>query len=203
SGRPALVNSSLNIYVHPMKKRPYRMTQRAESRDETRARIVEAAIALHEEIGPRATTVSAIAERAGVQRLTVYRHLPDEEAVIQAPDPARWDSIEDPVRRVRTALREFCAYYARTARMWASIRRDAPDVPAVQVPLAGYDAYVREVAERLAGGLDAGKRARTQAAATLRHALSFAAWENLEALGLDDAAKVALAGRWLDGITSR
>lgn len=197
-----------------MKKRPYRMTQRAESREETRARIVEAAIALHEEIGPRATTISAIAERAGVQRLTVYRHLPDEEAVIQAcsshwatlnpaPDPARWDSIEDPLRRVRTALRGFCAYYARTARMWRSIRRDAADVPAVQVPLAAYDAYVQEVAERLAEGFDAGKPARTQAVATLRHALSFAAWDDLEALGLDDAAKVALVERWLDGITSR
>src|SRR5690606_27378743 len=156
SGRPALVNSSLNIYVHPMKKRPYRMTQRAESREETRARIVEAAVALHEEIGPRATTVSAIAERAGVQRLTVYRHLPDEEAMIRAcsshwaasnpaPDPARWDSIADPARRVRTALREFCAYYARTARMWASVRRDAADMPAVQVPLAAYDAHLQEV----------------------------------------------------------
>lgn len=197
-----------------MKKRPYRMTQRAESREETRARIVEAAVALHEEIGPRATTVSAIAERAGVQRLTVYRHLPDEEAVIRAcsghwaalnpaPDPARWDSIEDPVRRVRTALREFCAYYARTARMWASVRRDAADMPAVQVPLAAYDAYVQDVAQRLAEGFDAGKRARAQVAATLRHALSFAAWENLETLGQDDAAKTALVERWLDGILTR
>jgi AcrR family transcriptional regulator len=197
-----------------MKKRPYRMTQRAESRDETRARIVEAAVALHEEIGPRATTISAIAERAGVQRLTVYRHLPDEEAVIQAcsshwtalnpaPDPVSWDSIGDPVRRVRTALREFCAYYTQTARMWASVRRDAADVPAVQVPLAAYDAYVEEVAEGLADDLDASKRARVQAAATLRHALSFTAWQNLEELGLDDAAKVSLVERWLDGIISR
>src|SRR5690606_26316736 len=157
-----------------MKKRPYRRTQRAESREETRARIVEAAVALHEEIGPRATTISATPERAGVQRSTVYRHLPAEEAgshgcaphgatLHPAPDPARWDSIEDPLRRVRTALRGFCAYYARTARMWRSIRRDAADVPAVQVPLAAYDAYVQEVAERLAEGFDAGKRARTQA----------------------------------------
>src|SRR5690606_30142017 len=157
---------------------------------------------------------SAIAERAGVQRLTVYRHLPDEEAVIRAcsshwaasnpaPDPARWDSIADPARRVRTALREFCAYYARTARLWASVRRDAADMPAVQVPLAAYDAHLQEVAGHLAEGLDAGKRARAQVAATLCHALSFAAWESLEALGLDDAAKVALVERWLDGITSR
>src|SRR5690606_17722440 len=102
------------------------------------------------------------------QRLTVYRHLPDEEAVIQAcsshwaalnppPDPGRWQAIDEPGRRVRMALREFCAYYARTARMWASIRRDAADVPAVQVPLAAYDAYVQEVAQGLADGFDAGK----------------------------------------------
>jgi len=76
-------------------------------------------------------------------------------------------------------------------------------VPAVQVPLAAYDAYVEEVAEGLADDLDASKRARVQAAATLRHALSFTAWQNLEELGLDDAAKVSLVERWLDGIISR
>jgi AcrR family transcriptional regulator len=67
---------------------------------------------LHEEIGPRATTISAIADRAGVQRLTVYRHFPDETAVFQActahwlslnppPDPADWAGITDPRNRLR------------------------------------------------------------------------------------------------------
>ncbi len=60
------------------------MAKRAESRDETRSRIVGAAIALHEEVGPKATTISAIADRAGVQRLTVYRHFPDDASMFQA-----------------------------------------------------------------------------------------------------------------------
>ena len=65
-------------------KRRYTLKDRARSQEDTRRRIVEAAVALHEELGPRATSIAAIAERAGVQRLTVYRHLPDEEALFRA-----------------------------------------------------------------------------------------------------------------------
>ena len=39
---------------------------------------------LHQALGPAKTTISAIAERAGVQRLTVYRHFPDERALLSA-----------------------------------------------------------------------------------------------------------------------
>src|SRR3546814_654746 len=95
-----------------MAKRPYNQAKRAESRDETRLRILRATMDLHEEIGLRQTTISAIAERAGVQRLTVYRHFPDDEALITAcsghwlglhppPDPARWAAITDPLDQAR------------------------------------------------------------------------------------------------------
>lgn len=191
-------------------KRPYRMRRRAEAQEETRQRIVEATVALHEEIGPRATTISAIAERAGVQRLTVYRHFPDEAAVLQAcsshwgeqnppPDPARWSSIEDPSKRVRTALLAFYAYYARTRGMWTSVRRDAIDMAAVRDVLAGFDAEVAGIGDALARAFRAGKRA-AQVRATVQHALAFSTWQDLEALGLDDAAKAGLVVRWLEGM---
>src|SRR5919197_240772 len=97
--------------------RRYTQRRRAETPEETRRRIAEAAIALHTTIGPAATTVSAVAERAGVERVTVYRHFPDEEALFRAcvahgsalfppPDPAPWREIEDPEERLRTALSE-------------------------------------------------------------------------------------------------
>ena len=93
-------------------KRPYRMKRRAELEEQTRRRITESAVALHEELGPASTSISAIAARAGVRRSTVYRHFPDDEALFEAcsshwragnppPDPRTWSSIED--RAERTA----------------------------------------------------------------------------------------------------
>src|SRR3954466_14092231 len=103
-------------------KRPYRMKRRAELEEQTRRRITESAVALHEELGPAQTSISAIAERAGVRRSTVYRHFPDEDALFDAcsshwraanppPDPRTWSSSEDPAERMRTALRELYAFY--------------------------------------------------------------------------------------------
>src|SRR5690349_22261106 len=88
-------------------KRPYRMTRRAELEEQTRQRITESAVALHEELGPAQTSISAIAERAGVRRSTIYRHFPDDEALFAAcsahwraanppPAPETWMSIQDP-----------------------------------------------------------------------------------------------------------
>src|SRR4249919_4162156 len=97
-------------------KRPYRMTKRAELEEETRRRITESTVELHEQLGPARTSISAVAERAGVRRSTVYRHFPDETALFAAcsshwraanppPDPGTWLSIDDPDQRTRTALR--------------------------------------------------------------------------------------------------
>ena len=64
--------------------RPYRKHRRAELEQQTRERIVEAAVDLHGSVGPARTTVSGVAERAGVQRATVYRHFPDDESLFAA-----------------------------------------------------------------------------------------------------------------------
>jgi AcrR family transcriptional regulator len=116
--------------------RKYELKRRAERQDQTRQRIVDAAIALHTTIGPARTTVSAIAERAGVQRHTVYSHFPDERSLGLAcsgchverhplPDAAAWQEITDPERRLRRGFEEVYAYYARTGEGLAPILRDA------------------------------------------------------------------------------
>jgi AcrR family transcriptional regulator len=64
--------------------RTYTLKRRAEQQAETRQRIVEAAVELHSSIGPAATTVSMVAERAGVQRHTYYAHFPDERSLAMA-----------------------------------------------------------------------------------------------------------------------
>lgn len=186
-------------------KRSYTLRKRAEAQDETRQRIVEATVRLHEELGPRATTISAIAERAGVQRLTVYRHFPDETAVFQActahwlslnppPDPQAWMRLSDPRQRTRTALFAIYRYYRGTERMLTVSHRDEPLVPALREAMAGYRGYMRQVAEGL---IEAFGAADGGLAATVHHCLAFTTWASLAGQGLDDDAMADLACRWI------
>ena len=189
------------------RKRPYSMRKRRESQDETRRRIVEATMQLHEEVGPRATNISAIAERAGVQRLTVYRHFPDEAAVFRActshwlslnpaPDPALWRQVEDASGRAREALRLFYDYFRRTHRMWAVAHRDVAAVPALQEPMYQFQSYLRSVGDELFRHFKS-RRNRRLLAATIHHVLSFQTWASLETERLSDDDKVATALAWI------
>lgn len=194
-----------------MAKRSYTMRKRAESKDETRLKIVEATVQLHEELGPRATTVSAIAERAGVQRLTVYRHFPDETAVFGAcsshwlscnplPDPGQWQHEEDGHARLAQALTALYCYYRCTAGMWSVLLRDEPEVPALQGPMAQFHGYIGAIADDLVRALAPPAAIKPAVAATVAHALAFPTWQSLDASGLDDSAMVATVGRWVGGL---
>src|SRR5260370_5664195 len=99
----------------PDQKRPYRKQRRAELEEETRRRITASAVELHGTLGPSRTSLSAVAEHAGVRRSTLYRHFPDEAALFAActahwvasnpaPDLGRWSAISDPDARLRLAL---------------------------------------------------------------------------------------------------
>lgn len=189
------------------KKRSYRMRERARSQEETRLKIVEATMHLHEEIGARATTISAIAERSGVQRLTVYRHFPDEAAVFRActshwlslnppPNPESWAEIAGARERFRTALAAFYDYFSRTRRMWTKSYEDVAHVPALQPPMAEFAAYLDGVCKDLVAGF-VDHPDKEIIAATIRHALQFLTWSDLEDQGLDDAEKLAVVIHWL------
>src|SRR5919109_1488827 len=146
--------ASVNIQTTYMsdQKRPYRMRRRAELEERTRRRITESTVALHEELGPVRTSISAIAERAGVRRSTVYRHFPDEAALFAAcsshweaanpvPDLAGWESIRDPDERLRNALGELYAYYRRTERMMENLHRDEVTTPLVRRHFTPFHEY--------------------------------------------------------------
>ena len=191
-------------------KRQYQMRQRAASQEETRRRIVEATMQLHEEVGPRNTSISAIAERAGVQRLTVYRHFPDELAVFQActshwlelnppPDPAMWAELADPQARFRMAIAAFYDYFARTQRMWRVSFRDVSEVPALQQPMAEVAIFLGGVAGGLAAAFGV-PPASGPIAQTIRHALHFLTWAELEDQGLNNDEKLTLVTCWLHGV---
>jgi AcrR family transcriptional regulator len=192
------------------RKRTYRLSARAESQAETRARIVEAAVTLHEQLGPAATPISAIAERAGVQRLTLYRHFSDDAAMFAActahwgaqhppPPSSLWDGIKDPAARAGAALTAFYDYYAGTRRMWFVAYRDLDQVPPIQPVIGHFEDLLTTTAESLADAFRIKGRALQQVTETLRHALAYSTWRSLEERGLDTAEKVRLVRHWLAG----
>lgn len=180
--------------------RPYTLKRRAVSQDETRQRIVDATIELHQTIGPKATTISEIAERAGVGRVTVYRHFPDELTLSQAcsghylaqhppPDPDRWRTIGDPDERLRTALRETYAYHRATQQMFSHVLADARDHPV----MAPYHQHWQNAADVLLETRQERGRERTRLRAALALALSFDTWRVLgQEHGLDDTEAAEL-----------
>ena len=173
--------------------RKYEKKRRAEQQAETRQRIVEAMVELHREVGPVRTTISAIAERAGVERLTVYRHFPDERSMFEActshyatqvpsPDPAAWETIEDPAERLRAALLAFYDYYRRAEDVLTHAVRDVPQLPALAAVLRPREEFVRQVREILVEAWDAPEAARPRLAAAIAHALRFETWRSLARL---------------------
>jgi AcrR family transcriptional regulator len=192
-------------------KRPYRMKKRAEAEEATRRRITESAVHLHGTVGPARTTVSALAEHAGVRRSTIYRHFPDEASLFAActahwaaenpvPDLGAWAAIEDPDQRLRAALGALYVYYRRTSRMMENLIRDEPVSVLVQQHFAAYHGYVGAARDLLLRGRRARGRARIRERAAIGHALAFTTWRSL-ALdeGLDDDQAVELMIRLVEG----
>ena len=179
-------------------KRKYEKKRRAEAEAQTRRRITESAVELHGTLGPSQTTMSAVAEHAGVRRSTLYRHFPDEAALFGAcsehwamenppPDISRWEGIEDPAERLDVALGEMYAYYRRTAGMIDKLLRDEGAVPVVAEKFAVYHQFLAIAAEILARGRGLRGNAAKRTRAAIGHALAFRTWQDLtEAQGLDD-----------------
>lgn len=183
------------------------MGKRAEQVEATRERIVEAAVRLHSTVGPANTTVSALAEEAGVTRLTVYRHFPDEEALFTAcrtlwqsrhpaPDPAAWRAIADVGARARHALRELYGWYGAHGEDLLPMHRDVAAMP------AAVQQAVREEHERFAEALVVGTGVRGHARRRLRaaagHAVDVWTWHSLAVEhGLADAEAAELAAELL------
>jgi AcrR family transcriptional regulator len=186
--------------------RPYTKTRRAELEQQTRERITEAAVDLHGSLGPAQTTISAIAQRADVQRATVYRHFPDEEALFascsahwvaqnEPPDLAGWAAIRDPAARLAVALTELYAWYARTQRMLELLIRDLPLVPALQTQFR-LPGYLDAAADVLLAGRPERGAARRRARAALGHAVAFETWLSLvRQHGLTSAEAIRLMER--------
>jgi AcrR family transcriptional regulator len=186
-------------------KRRYELKERARKREDTRRRITEAAVELHGTVGPARTTIKEVAERAGVERVTVYRHFPDDAALFEAcsshwaernPPPAiePWRAVDDPEARLRVALAEVYAWYAGTEPMLTNVTRDSELMPALAAVGERRRSHLRAAEDLLAEGWDEGEPEFLRAA--LGHALDFRTWRSLvREQGLDAEDAVELMAR--------
>lgn len=185
------------------RRRTYTKVRRAEGEEATRLRIVNALVALHQEIGPARTTVSAVAARAGVERLTVYRHFPDEPSMLRACS-AHWTALhpppplvaegDDPLGVFHRVILRLYPWYRKNAAMLTQISRDAGTMPLVAELLAPFGAWL----DQLAVTLDRNwPRRSSRRAATIRHALEFSTWRSLAGLTASDRRAAALVRTWL------
>lgn len=180
--------------------RTYRLRRRAESQARTRRKIIEAAIELHEAKGLAATSMRDVANRANVGTVTVYRHFPDEAALLGAcsgtyfgrhafPDPEDWRGIADARERLRRGLRDTYAYHRATEPMIAQVIYEARDLPVMEP----YHAHWRRAADVLLAAWPRAARRDAKLKAALALALRFDTWRLLaREEGLSDKQAIEL-----------
>lgn len=202
---PAHVNWVNIAYSEMAEKRTYVLKQRADRQADTRRRITEAAVALHQEIGPAATQVSEVARRSGVQRATVYNHFPDDASLFAAcsahwralhpgPDQGRWLAIPEAGKRLRVALRDLYGWYRETASMTGNVLRDAQTVPALHgVIEGGLLRYLDRIPRIVSEPFNARGRRDERIIMAARAAVDFQFWRALESLGDAEAAELGAA----------
>lgn len=185
---------------HPRRRRPYTLGKRADARDATRRRIVEATLACHLERGVLATTLRDIAARAGVSPGTVLNHFPRTPELVQACGElaaATWPfpgeevlagraGVEDRVGALTTAL--FRAWDTPPAPIFPRLQLERAEVPVLDAWFSDLEARHRAlVRAALPAGASAAQRA-------LAYALtSFPTWRTLTSEGLTTEEAAAQA----------
>ena len=192
----------MSAEIQPTKRR-YQKRARAAQEQATRLRVIDAAIGLHGTVGPARTTISAIAERAGVRRATVYSHFPDERALFLGcsgvwrerhppPDPASWAAIADPTARLEAALYALYRWYEQVEPMLSAVLRDIDAVPIVAELQSERLAHLRDIEDGLASGWGARGKAAARLRAAIGLSLDFFTWRTLNERGLGRGDVIAV-----------
>ena len=198
---------------NPKSARPYRMGRRREQLEAMRERIAEAAFELHASVGPAQTSIRAVAERADVQRHTVYHHFPDMTSLVRActehgmrvtavPEAAPWRAMEDPAGRLRRGLGELYAYYRANDRLIGNLVRDM----GFMAQVGGSEAFaerMNELFSALAVGWSGGAATQRLRMTAIGHAMAFETWRSLTATGLSDAEARDLMLGFVMGVGAR
>jgi AcrR family transcriptional regulator len=185
--------------------RKYRLKKRAQRQAQTRQRIVEAAVELHTTLGPAHTTVLAIAQQAGVERPTFYRHFPTMKDLFGAcsahysaqnrlPNPEPWLKIKDLEARLRQGLIELYGYYSLHEHGLWNILRDLEDMPELRPFAARRIAHLQCMRDVLVDGWPGHNKRQKRFVAAVGHALDFFAWRSLRRQGLtnEEAAELSV-----------
>jgi len=184
--------------------RKYEMKRRAQRMQQTRQRITEATVELHQSVGPARTTVSAIAQKAGVQRHTYYAHFPETKDLYQActahylernplPDSSRWEEISDPEERLRGALSEVYAYYQGNEAMLTNVLRDTPFDPVLQENNVLLFRHWEAMRDTIADAYEASGERHEELLGAIALALELQTWRTLVGQqGLEDDRAVEL-----------
>ena len=197
------LDAQVCVIIFPM-PRKYEMKRRAERMRETRRRIAEAAVELHRTVGPARTTVSAIAEKAGVQRHTYYAHFPELKELYRActahhlernplPDPSRWAEISGSEERLRRALSEVYAWYGGNEALLTNVLRDTPLDPVLQENNAFLFRLWEAMRDTIADAFEASGERHEALLAAIALALDLQTWRTLvRQQGLDDDRAIEL-----------
>jgi AcrR family transcriptional regulator len=184
--------------------RAYTLKRRGEQQAQTRQKIVEAAVELHGTVGPARTTLSMVAELAGVQRNTLYAHFPDERSLLMAcsglslerappPDAQTWTATPAGAARLSRGLGEIYGWFAGSAPLLACVLRDAEHYPPVQeIAALRYGPVIGAWHAVLGEGLNPAQQA------LLHLSLSFHGWRALAEAGLDCEPAAALMARTIE-----
>lgn len=183
--------------------RSYTMRKRAEARDLTRERILQATMQVHDEKGVAPTTFSEIAERAGVGLATVTRHFPTPGDLVRACGAHVWQEMRPPVpeaaaavfagsttirERLERLVAEVDGFYARGAHRLALAARDRELVPELDQFLSAVEAGVEALVNEALAGAGQSERTRRVVLALM----TFPVWSALNRLALPPSEALAL-----------
>jgi AcrR family transcriptional regulator len=193
-------------------QRKYRLKARADRQRQTRDRIVAATVALHREVGPARTTITDIARRAGVQRLTVYNNFPEISDLLGAcqghflagnppPNIAPGASKAGALDRLEEALASLYGWYRANEVMQRNVHRDRHLVPELDALMRKNADPLLDAASTAYSKLIGGSRAAASSLrALIRLALEFRTWQVLAAQGLSDKEIARLLRRAVVGV---
>lgn len=149
-----------------MSSRPYRLGKRADAASATRRRILDAGWAEIERAGYRPASIEAIASRAGVTRVTVYRHFASRGELLEA---IAWEQIgratterldearshPDVTEATRRFLQENCLLFDEVGpvlRAMLEVEREEPEIAEIlRITYRGRRLEsLRQLADRIA-----------------------------------------------------
>jgi AcrR family transcriptional regulator len=198
-----------------MTRRSYTKRARADKEAATRRRILDAALELWTATGPSAASITAVAQKAHVQRLTIYRHFGDEASLHAAtwrhfeesnpsPDPAAWAAIHDPAKRLRRAMKSLYAFYRENRLILERVLPDAGHLDALTDALAAHRRYTDGIVATLeTGWVPRGKSRKPLFAAALEHTVRFTTWQSLADAGLGDRDAARLVERLIRALARK